>query len=102
MTAGGALSATDASDRRNSARMRAESSRSEKGFVTYVVQQDKAQIRPVAIGLRTGTGVVEILSGVEAGELVVTEGSDRLADGVPVQVAPGAAAPAPSAKGEAP
>ncbi len=37
------------------------------------------------IGLRTGTGVVEILSGVKAGETVVIEGSDRLADGIDVQ-----------------
>jgi multidrug efflux system membrane fusion protein len=67
---------------------------SDKGFVTYVVQDQKAQLRPVAIGLRTGTGVVEILSGVKAGEVVVTEGSDRLADGVPVQVAARGTAPA--------
>ncbi|HET9317489.1 MAG TPA: efflux RND transporter periplasmic adaptor subunit, partial [Vicinamibacteria bacterium] len=67
---------------------------SEKGFVTYVVTNQKAELRPVNIGLRTGTGIVEILSGVRAGEVVVTEGSDRLADGVPVQVAAGGAAPA--------
>jgi multidrug efflux system membrane fusion protein len=60
---------------------------SDRGFVTYVVTQQKAELRPVSIGLRTGTGVVEILSGVKAGEVVVTEGSDRLADGVSVQVA---------------
>jgi len=64
---------------------------SEQGFVTYVVQQGKAQLRPIQIGLRTGTGVVEILSGLKEGETVVTEGSDRLADGVPVDVV-GAAA----------
>ena len=76
---------------------------SDKGFVTYVVQQQRAQLRPVAIGLRTGTGVVEILSGVQAGEMVVTEGSDRLADGVSVQIAQGGASPPPSslAKGAA-
>lgn len=76
---------------------------SDKGFVTYVVQQDKAQLRPVAIGLRTGTGIVEILSGVKAGEVVVTEGSDRLADGVAVQIARGGASSSPSAvaKGDA-
>jgi membrane fusion protein, multidrug efflux system len=75
---------------------------SDKGFVTYVVQQEKAQLRPVAIGLRTGSGVVEILSGVRAGEVVVTEGSDRLADGVSVQVAQGGSTPAPPtvAKGD--
>jgi multidrug efflux system membrane fusion protein len=64
---------------------------SDKGFVTYVIEGQKAQLRPVAIGLRTGTGVVEILSGVKAGDVVVTEGSDRLADGVAVQVAAGGA-----------
>jgi multidrug efflux system membrane fusion protein len=58
---------------------------SDRGFVAYVVEGDKARQRPVRIGLRTGTGIVEILSGVSAGELVVVEGSDRLADGVSVQ-----------------
>ena len=78
---------------------------SEQGFVSYVVQDGKAMVRPIRIGLRTGTGVVEILSGLKAGDTVVVEGSDRLADGVPVQVAragegPGAGGPAgaPSAR----
>jgi multidrug efflux system membrane fusion protein len=65
---------------------------SEQGFVTYVVEQGKARTRPIQIGLRTGTGVVEILSGVKGGETVVVEGSDRLADGVevkPVAALPG-------------
>lgn len=77
---------------------------SEKGFVTYAVEQDKARLRPVEIGLRTANGIVEILSGVKSGDLVVTEGSDRLADGVAVQVAQGAASPAATAspaKGDA-
>jgi multidrug efflux system membrane fusion protein len=66
---------------------------SEQGFVTYVVENGKARMRPIEIGLRTGTGVVEILSGVKGGETVVVEGSDRLADGVDVQAtsAPGGA-----------
>lgn len=65
---------------------------SERGFVAYVVEQDKARLRQVQVGLRTGSGRVEILSGLKAGETVVVEGSDRLADGVAVQVAsePGA------------
>ncbi len=64
---------------------------SELGFVTYVVEKGKARVRSIEIGLRTGTGVVEILSGVKGGETVVVEGSDRLADGVDVQAvsAPG-------------
>ena len=67
---------------------------SEKGFVTYVVQDGKARLRPIQIGLRTGTGLVEVLSGVKAGDVVVVEGSDRLADGLPVLPA---AAPSSSA-----
>jgi multidrug efflux system membrane fusion protein len=58
---------------------------SERGFVTYVVQEKTARVRPVGLGLRTGTGVVEILSGLQAGEVVVSEGSDRLADGMVVE-----------------
>ncbi len=59
---------------------------SEQGFVTYVVEKGQARLRPIQVGLRTGTGVVEILSGLKAGETVVTEGSDRLGDGIPVEV----------------
>jgi len=58
---------------------------SEQGFVTYIVDQGKAHLRPIEIGLRTGTGDVEILSGVKPKETVVIEGSDRLADGIEVQ-----------------
>jgi multidrug efflux system membrane fusion protein len=64
---------------------------SERGFVTYVVKEGKASLRPIQQGLRTGTGLVEILSGLASGEIVVTEGSDRLADGIPVEVLPDAA-----------
>jgi len=66
---------------------------SEKGFVAYVVEDEKARLRPIQIGLRTGTGLVEIVSGVKQGDVVVVEGSDRLTDGLAVQVA-GAPAPA--------
>lgn len=58
---------------------------SERGFVVYVVQDDKALERPVTIGLRTGDGSIEILSGLAAGETIVVEGSDRLSDGIGVQ-----------------
>ena len=71
---------------------------SEKGFVTYVVEDGKARLRPIQIGLRTGRGQVEIVSGLKAGDVVVAEGSDRLTDGLPVQVtAAPAAASAPQA-----
>jgi len=62
---------------------------SEQGFVTYVVENQTARVRPIQIGLRTGTGIVEILSGLKPGQAVVTEGSDRLADGIPVEVVTG-------------
>jgi membrane fusion protein, multidrug efflux system len=58
---------------------------SESGFVTYVVDGGKAVERPIQIGLKTEDGLVEILSGLTGNETVVVEGSDLLADGVPVQ-----------------
>ena len=62
---------------------------SEQGFVTYVVEGGQARVRPIQLGLRTGTGIVEILSGLKPGETVVTQGSDRLDDGIPVEVVKG-------------
>ena len=67
---------------------------SEQGFVTYVVESGRARLRPIKIGLRSGTGVVEILSGLKPQEIVVIEGSDRLADGIEVQPEEKAASPA--------
>jgi len=75
---------------------------SEKGFVTYVVQDGKAKLHQIQIGLRTGTGLVEVVSGVKTGDTVVVEGSDRIADGMPVQpvAAAGAGPKATPASGE--
>ncbi|NEQ84028.1 MAG: hypothetical protein F6K26_28770, partial [Moorea sp. SIO2I5] len=41
--------------------------------------------RPVTAGIR-GISMQEITSGVEVGDLVVTEGVNRLVDGTPVEV----------------
>jgi multidrug efflux system membrane fusion protein len=60
---------------------------SEKGFVAYVVEDGKARLRTVERGLETDGGLVEIVSGLKVGDNVVTEGSDRLADGIAVQLA---------------
>lgn len=94
---------TLASEKRQAAVVVPESAvqASEKGFVVYAVQQDKAHARPVQVGLRTGTGLVEIVSGLKAGETVVVEGSDRLTDGTPVQAAPVRATPAAAGGGAA-
>ncbi|HSP14366.1 MAG TPA: efflux RND transporter periplasmic adaptor subunit [Thermoanaerobaculia bacterium] len=58
---------------------------SDRGFVVYVVDGGKARQRPVKIGLRSEGGTVEIVSGLRPGERIVTEGSDRLADGIEVE-----------------
>jgi RND family efflux transporter MFP subunit len=60
---------------------------SERGFVVYVVENGKAVERTVKLGLRTGQGAVEIVSGITASETIVIEGSDRLASGVAVEPA---------------
>ncbi len=71
---------------------------SERGFVVYVVDAGRASQRSVQIGLRTGDGAVEILAGLRTGEIVVTEGSDRLADGIAVNAVGGDGQP-PAPKG---
>jgi membrane fusion protein (multidrug efflux system) len=50
----------------------------------WVVQTGKAIRRQVELGVRT-PGLVEVRSGVEAGEQVVVGGQERLAEGAPVQ-----------------
>lgn len=53
----------------------------------FVVQDGAALLRLVRTGERHGDQV-EILAGLNAGERVVVQGSDRLVDGQPVQVVP--------------
>jgi multidrug efflux system membrane fusion protein len=73
---------------------------SDRGFVAYVVEGNRARLRPLRLGIRTGDGGVEILSGVTPGENVVVEGSDRLADGIEVQTAPGVSGGSASAQAQ--
>jgi membrane fusion protein, multidrug efflux system len=70
---------------------------SEQGFISYVVKDGTAALRTIEIGLRTGDGRVEIRSGLKPGEVVISEGSDRLSDGVPVKDAGAASAPGAAA-----
>jgi multidrug efflux pump subunit AcrA (membrane-fusion protein) len=51
----------------------------------FVIGNGKAHLRLVKTGKRFG-GEVEVLSGIESGEQVVTEGANLLADGQPVEV----------------
>ena len=51
--------------------------------VVWAVANGKASRRVVQLGARS-QGVVEVLSGVQAGELVVVGGLDRMAEGMPL------------------
>jgi membrane fusion protein (multidrug efflux system) len=51
--------------------------------VVWVIDGGKASRRVVQLGARS-QGVVEVLSGVKAGELVVVGGLERMAEGMPV------------------
>ncbi len=52
----------------------------------YVVQADKAVKRPVTLGLQNTT-VVEVLTGLAEGDVVIVEGNYGLGDGAPVRIA---------------
>ena len=58
----------------------------------YVVADGRAEEREVKLGLRL-PGEVEISRGLEAGEEIVTQGVQRLRDGLPVRVANAPAGP---------
>jgi multidrug efflux system membrane fusion protein len=63
-------------------------------FVYLVKADQTVAVRPVTLGTVDGERVA-VASGVAAGDVVVTEGGDRLRAGAPVQLS--AAAPAPAA-----
>jgi multidrug efflux system membrane fusion protein len=64
----------------------------------YIVNADKTvSVRPVALGVVDGEKVA-VLSGLKAGEVVVTEGGDRLRDGAQVLLPNSAPAPAAGAQ----
>lgn len=69
----------------------------------FVVEESRASRRPVQTGL-TSRGQIEILSGVEAGEIVVVVGNHTLRDGAEVRVVrgPGAETRQTGAGGELP
>lgn len=55
----------------------------------FLVQDGRAVEREVEVGARS-PGLAEVRSGLDAGDMVVTEGTQRLRDGMPVQVLSGA------------
>ena len=61
------------------------------GTYVYVINaNDTVSVRPIKIG-PTDTGYEQVLSGLKPGERVVTDGTDRLSDGVKVTIPPPAA-----------
>ena len=59
---------------------------SERGFLAYIVEEDKAAERIVRLGMRTPDGRVEILEGLEAGNQLVVRGTEALRAGATVKV----------------
>jgi membrane fusion protein (multidrug efflux system) len=58
--------------------------------LVYLIQDGKAVQKPVRLGQRRA-GIVEVVQGVGAGEMVVTAGQPRLQDGASVEVVEAAA-----------
>ncbi|MFO0723974.1 MAG: efflux RND transporter periplasmic adaptor subunit [Myxococcota bacterium] len=59
---------------------------SERGFLAYVVEEDVAKERIVTLGLRAGGGRVQVRSGLNPGEKLVTRGAEALRDGAKVKI----------------
>lgn len=58
------------------------------GYIVYVVEEGKARLRQVELGEAAGIRI-EVLSGLIAGDLVVTRGNERLQPGQDVIYKPG-------------
>ena len=72
---------------------------SERGFLAYVVEGDKAVERILTLGMRSADGRVEVLSGLSGGESLVIRGAEALSNGASVRVgAPAGAPPAAEKK----
>jgi membrane fusion protein, multidrug efflux system len=62
---------------------------SERGFLAFVVEGDKARERVLELGLRTPDGLVEVRQGLRPGEQLVVRGAEALKEGAAVRVAQG-------------
>jgi len=56
-----------------------------KGAFVYVIQNGKAVMRPVTVGIVEGERAA-IAKGLDTGDVVITDGVDRLRDGIAVEV----------------
>ncbi len=59
---------------------------SERGFLAFVVTGDTAHEHTLELGLHTPEGMVEVKTGLAAGDVLVTRGVEALTDGAKVKV----------------
>jgi membrane fusion protein, multidrug efflux system len=59
---------------------------SEKGFVSFVVEDSTAHERILTLGSRSPEGLVEVRSGLQSGDKIVVRGAEALRDGAPVRI----------------
>ena len=66
------------------------------GFAVYLIKDGQATLTPVQLGMRM-PGKVEVKSGLEVGQELITSGNQKIADGAPVTTGDAAAEPAAEA-----
>lgn len=59
---------------------------SERGFLAFVLTGDTAHEHTLELGLHTPDGMVEVKTGLAAGDILVTRGVEALTDGAKVKV----------------
>lgn len=57
--------------------------RIDEGWAVFVIEDERARLRPVEIGRRAGL-ITQVKSGLERGEKIITHPGDRISDGVRV------------------
>ena len=68
---------------------------SERGFISYIVENGRAVERVLSLGMRTSDGQVEVREGLKVGETLVIRGGEALRDGAAVKISPVGENPAP-------
>jgi len=70
--------------------------RGPQGAYAYLVKPDKtASMRPITVGITEGNDV-EVTTGLAVGDMVVTDGQDKLQEGSNVEIRPDSSRPAPA------